>query len=266
MALILDSNARYDMPASFGPSAVPDVTVVTQAEVLVLAYKTCAKSSNTLIPNYFIADPEPTLTISHVTYRNVDYLGGRDYNEIVVTLGATANDRGRSVNAGFALVLWVDQPGAMVAGREYMGLPKILGHVSNLQADMDTLRFTCAEYEQVFLTGTATDLGPFPPDRLQRLNTSAAEVRTFGWRYLPAYGGGADLDQPTINMMRWNYQQAWSGTGSVEFAVPRFAAAPMSTAAIRAVADLPRLSPVRAFRGCGSARIDRNETRLLVAA
>ncbi len=260
MQVRLDAERRYDMPASFGPSAVPDRTVVDGARALVLTTHTRREAVEPLVPAHFSVPDRPTLTVAHMHYPDVDYLGGRSYNEIVVSVGAQFGAAGGRIDAALAVLLWVDQAGALIAGREYMGFPKLAARISDLD---EAMRFTCAEYDEAIVEGAARTLSPMGDEQLERLNARAGEVRTFGWKYIAAAGGGSDVDQPLINVMRWRYDQAWTGEGEFRFIPAAFADAPMSANAVNALAALPHEGPVRAFRGIGQATIDRTATRRL---
>lgn len=263
MPVQFEAGRRYDMPASFGPSIVPAMTSIPRGEALVLTTTTTRAAVEAIAPDHFTVPETPALTVAHMAYHDVDYLGGRSYNEIVVSVGASFASADGPIETSLAVALWVDQPGALIAGREFMGLPKILGNISDLD---DDLRFTCAEYDTVFLVGGARELAPIGEERLERLNTRAGDVRTFGWKYIAAAAGGSDVDLPIINTMRWSYEQAWSGVGDFSFAPPAFADAPMSAAVVAGLSTLPVDGPVRAFRGIGRAVIDRTATRRLVPA
>lgn len=269
MPLTLLATSRYDMPASFGPSVVPQRTVVSEAHALVLSGRTTRSAAEPLVPPHFTVPEEPTLTVSHMRYLDVDYLGGRSYNEVVVSLSATTVEAGERIDAALGLILWVDQPGALIAGREYMGLPKLLGRIPPLREDgEDALAFDCREYDSPLIEGRAFDMKRLDADRLDRLNTRAGEVRTFGWKYIPAPSaptGGGDLDYPLVNVMRWTYRDAWTGRGAFRFLPAEARDAPLSAAAVNALASLPLNGEVRAFRGIGEAVIDRTATRRLKA-
>lgn len=269
MTLSLLDDRRYDMPASFGPSMVPHRTSIARAESLVLSARTDAVAARALIPAHFDVPQEPTLTVAHMAYHDVDYLGGRSYNELVVSVGAGFGAADARIDAALALILWVDQPGALIAGREFMGLPKLMGRIPPLETrDGGDLAFTCSEYDAPLVEGQATNLNPLDAARLERLNARAGEVRTFGWKYLPAPqpAGGADLDYPVLNVMRWDYREAWTGTGRFAFLPASRRDAPLSAGAIEALSALPIVGDVRAFRGVGSAVIDRTATRRLAAS
>ena len=263
MNMSVSPHERYDMPVSFGPSKVPDRTYIDDAAACVLSYRTSAEAVRGLVPAYFTVPEDPVVTVAHMAYHGVDYLGGRGYNEIVISVSAGYADGQEQIDAAFAIVLWVDQVAALIAGREYMGLPKLPGLIPDLDVQGDKARFCCLEYDALLLEGTADHLEPLPADKLAKVNARAGEVRTFGWKYIAAPGRGADLDYPVLNVMRWDYKKAWSGSGALTFHTPSYQAAPMSSAALAAVSALPQLSPCRLFFGTGSAVIDRTVTRRL---
>lgn len=265
MSLRLQANRRYDMPASFGPSQVPEHTEIRQASVLALSCPVAAGDLLDWIPEHFSLPAEPSLTVSYVSYLNVDYLGGRDYNEIVVSVDAQARDGDALVAAPLALVLWVNQVGALIAGREFMGLAKLPGRIPDLQGEYDRPRFSMAEDEQVLLRGWAESLRGIPAERLRRINDRAGEVRTLGWKYIPNDQGGADADYPLVNVMRWRYDSVLTGEGDFQFMPATKAQAPLSHSVVAYLSGLRRLGPARAFYGRGSATIDRRATRRLKA-
>lgn len=257
---------RYDMPAMFGPSPVPDRTVIEDAHAIVLSFPTSRDAAEMLLPNHFRLPDAVTASISYVSYQDVDYLGGQGYNEIVVTLSALHGEVDDTIAAGFAPILWVNKVGALIAGREYMGLPKLFGTIPDAVISDSDAHFSCYEDHTLLLKGDASALRQLAPEVLDRVNEKAREVGTFGWKYIAAADGGSDLDYPLINVMRWHYNEAWSGNGSIEILTPDRAAAPFSAAALSVLTKLPLEGPVRAFRGKGRATIDRRATRKLAAA
>ncbi|WP_340268284.1 acetoacetate decarboxylase family protein [Sphingobium mellinum] len=254
---------RYDMPAVFGPSAVPDRTVVDDANALVLSFSTLPEAAGAMLPRHFVLPETVTVSISYVGYRNVDYLGGQDYNEVVVSLSALHVHEDETIAAAFAPVLWVNKVGALVAGREYMGLGKLIGVIPDMTMYDSDASFTCYEDDTLLMKGGASSLKRLAPSAIERVNAKAGEVQTFGWKYIAAPGGGADLDYPLLNVMRWDYRDCWTGEGWIEFMKADRRTAPFSSAALSVLAALPVHGPIRAFRGVGSATIDRSATRRL---
>lgn len=264
MSLTLQSGRRYDMPVGFGPSQVPDLTTIKEASVLAFSFATSREAVEQLLPAYFSAPETPQVNISHVCYRDVDYLGGRGYNEIVVTVSAIANDNGEPMEATFAPVLWVNQVGALIAGREFMGLAKLYADIPDLHDSAEGVGYRFAEYERDLLRVEAYELRELDGAALEKVQRRAQQVQTFGWKYIASPELQADVDYPLVNVMRWDYQRAWSGKARFEFIEQDRQSAPFSHEVVRVLSQLPVEGPIRAFRGEGSAFIDRAATRRLV--
>ncbi len=258
------SVTRYDMPALFGPSLMPDQSRVPHAEAIIISYETTRDAAAQLLPRFFEVPDAPVVSVSRIDYAGVDYLGGRGYREIVVTVSAIYQGAEGPLQAAFAPVMWVTEAGALIGGREYMGYAKLLGEMGPVEAASESRRFQCAEYGSVLLEGEASSLRPLSEESLAKVRRNAADVRTFGWKYIPgSHGEGPDADYPLVNSMRWDYQRAWSGEGRLTWHQPDRQAAPLSSRVMAALAAIPVKEYRRAFIGEGSAIIDRAATRRL---
>ncbi|WP_347270682.1 acetoacetate decarboxylase family protein [Rhizorhabdus histidinilytica] len=255
------ASRRFDMPALFGPSLIPDRTIVPFAEVVSISFETTTQAAARLMPRFFTPADPPIVTISRIDYREVDYLGGRGYGEIVVTVGALHPADPRP--AGFAPVMWVTEPAALIAGREYMGFAKLPATMDAIDHSSDGRGFAAREYEAGLIEGRVTGLRPLSTEALDKINRTASEVRTYGWKLIPGDGPEPDVDHPLVNVMRWHYDRAWSGDGELSFYRPSPAEAPMSARVVAALADLPIVAQRRAFVAEGRAEIDRSATRRL---
>lgn len=254
---------RYDMPAVFGPSLMPDQTHVPLAEVVAVSFETSKDAAAKLLPRFFELGDKATVSISRIDYQDVDYLGGRGYREVVVSVNAVYHGPSGAVNAGYAPVLWVSETGALIGGREYMGLAKLAGEMDDIDRDEGRRVFRCAEYGTTLLECQASGLRPLSDDAMARVRKGSAEVQSFGWKYIPSAEGKPDADYPLLNVMRWDYARAWSGESQVRICRPDQRAAPMSSRVMAALDALPVKEYRRAFVGEGSAIIDRAATRRL---
>lgn len=231
------------------------------AEVISISFETSIAAAERLLPRFFRASEPPVVTVTRIDYRDVDYLGGRGYREIVISVTALhANDERPS---GFAPVMWVTEPGALISGREFMGFAKLPASMEAIERTDGGRRFRASEYEAVLIEGDVSGLRPLSDDALARVNQSAGEVRTFGWKLIPGDGADPDVDHPMVNVMRWHYDRAWSGDGDIRFHRPDFCDAPLSARVVNVLADVPVVAYRRAFVAEGRAEIDRTATRRL---
>lgn len=257
---------RYDMPALFGPSPIPDSTVVENARSIVLSVPISVSSAETLLPVHFRPPENPTLSVAYVQYDVVDYLGGRGYNEIVVTVSAIHEGPDGVIAAAYSPVLWVNKVGALISGREYMGLPKLFGIIPECNDTDGGYEFCCFEEDTLLLRGSASELAPITGSSLEKLNARTKQVRTFGWKYIPGTEGNSDIDYPLVNVMRWNYHEAATGRGQFFFSDVDRRDAPMSSGALEVLRSIEPEGEMRAFYGKGVATIDRRATTRLSAA
>lgn len=253
---------RFDMPALFGPSVVPDRSLVPFAEVVSISFETSVAAAERLMPRFFKPAGPPIVTVTRIDYQDVDYLGGRGYREIVVSVGALHGDDERP--SGFAPVMWVTEPGALISGREFMGFAKLPAAMDAIERNSDGCSFRASEYDAVLMEGHVSGLRPLSDESLARVNHSAGEVRTFGWKLIPGDGETPDVDHPMMNVMRWHYSRAWSGDGEIRFHRPDARAAPLSAHVVDALANVPVIASRRAFVAEGRAEIDRTATRRLL--
>ena len=254
---------RYDMPASFGPSTMPPMTTVEHAIAVIISFETDSEAIAPLLPRQLSAAEPAVVSVASIAYPSTDYMGGRGYNEIVVTLSAVHEGPDGSVSAGFAPVLWVDQFGALFSGREFQGLPKLLAEVSSPQATDGGYRIGCSEYGTPLVRGEVSNLQPLSEDKLEAVRKNGAAVPTFGWKHIPSAAGEPDADYVTINYTRWAYDRAWTGDGTIEFLPASHKDAPFGGRVAAALAGLPIRRWKRAFVGEGTVIIDRTMTRKL---
>ncbi len=256
------AHERFDMPASFGPSTIPPMTTVAGAKAVICSFETEPDALAALLPRQLQPGEPAVVSVAAIHYPATDYMGGRGYNEIVVSLAARHGVGSDALNAGFACVLWVDQFGALAAGREFQGLPKLMGRIDIHQA-AEHATFGCAEYDAELLRASVTDLTPMSEDKLDAIRKAGTAVPTFGWKYIASPMGEPDADYVTVNYTRWSYDRAWTGAGTAEFLRPSFTDAPYGAKVAAALADLPVLRWRRAFVGEGTVIIDRTMTRRL---
>ena len=254
---------RYDMPALFGPSLMPDRSIIPRAEVVSISFATTPEAASRLVPRFFTPADPPVVTVTRIDYHDVDYLGGRGYREIVVAVSALYPGDARST--GFAPVMWVTEPAAMVAGREFMGFAKLPASMAAIDNSAEQRSFAASEYDATLIEGRVTGLHRLSSNALARVNEVAGDVRTYGWKLIPGDGVEPDVDQPMVNVMRWNYSDAWSGDGTLVFHRPTEIEAPMSARVVAVLADVPVVAWRRAFVAEGRAEIDRSATRRLAS-
>jgi acetoacetate decarboxylase len=264
MTAFIPSEQRYDMPAVFGPSLLNDREQVPDFQAVVISFETTPEAAARFLAPYFRLGDRAVISFSRMAYRGVSYLGGRGYEELVVSVDAVYDGPGGRIAAPYMPVLWVSDPAAIAAGREYMGYAKIFGELPAIETGETTTRhFRCLEFGTLLLSASATGLQPITGAALERVRAAAATSRALGWKYIAGPEGTVDADYPTFILNRFNYHAAYSGDAALELFRPNIQQAPASARILAAFADLPILKMRRAFVGHGDCIIDRAATRRL---
>ena len=260
----LKEGQRYDMPTAFGPSIYKTVTRVPELVLINTSFETTRDAAAALLPRYFELNDDNTVFVNRLTYKGVDYLGGREYREILIGVNAVYNGPKERLAAPYMAAVWVSEIAALISGREIQGYPKLHADIPAVASpdETDTIDFEMSEYGARLLSGTVRNLKRLPDTALEKIK-ARDNSHSFGWKYIPGTSTTPDVDYPTFLTMRWDYQRAWTGDGSVKFDKPDSLAAPSSSQAIRALGALPVKEFRRTFVTIASAEIDRGAVRRL---
>lgn len=255
---------RYEMPTVFGPSLIPALSVWGQVEMVSLSFLTDRAAAAALVPRGIdIVAERPAVTVSRMTYRDVDYLAGGGYNEVTVGVAASVDDEGGRVRGSYQPVVWVDEQIPIQIGREFLGYAKVPGLLPPVRTAADEARFTLRERNTLLITGCASGLRPVPPDRLDAVRRAAAEVTVIGWKYIPSLAGEPDADYPTRIPLRFDWDTVSAGGGELTFAAPPWTEAPVGARIVAALSRLPVLGECRSMVAAGTGSIDRLAARRL---
>ncbi len=242
-----DPTQRYDMPVVFGPSLLPDVTVMDDLQNVAVPFLTERAAIERFLPRFFEVEGDPVVTVSSSHNGGVDWLGGRQYNVVRVQVNvrlrsSSGGDRSpnHDVVGPYSLVIWESDPKPVIAGRELQGYAKIVGEIPDHQRAEGSAAFECREYGTRLLQGEAHGLEPLDPSVLSKLSGEREQV-ALGWKYIPNPEGGADVDYPTKLLSTVSVSEAWTGEGTVTFDSPTWQQAPGSAHIIDALKTLPVL-------------------------
>jgi len=261
---------RYDAPAVFGPSLMPDRSACEDCENWTISFETTRDAAARLLPRFFELDERAFVSVHRITYRGVDYLAGGEYRELAIGVDAVYNGPQETIKAAFTPVLWVDQVSALVSGRELLGSPKVYGRFPDAQFPPGGATFEAYEYDgrainALLMRGEFRNLSTLPAKALADVNArvKAMGVHTFGWKIIPSTEGAPDLDYPTLQLTRWQFDEARIGEGRISFLTPGPGEAPISARIMRVLADLPIKEYRKGLVARGAAVIERQMTRHL---
>lgn len=256
MAFKMDKNARYDQPVVFGPSLVPDVTVMKDFRNAAVTFLTDRAAIEQFLPTFFELAGDPLMTISSSHNGGVDWMGDRQYNVVRAQINVTYRGS-ETITGPYSIVIWESDPKPIIAGRELQGYAKIYAEIPDHVRTDTTLDFECREYDTRLLTGKLTGLRPVSDAKLAAMQ-SAPPHHALGWKYIPNPEGGADVDYPVKFSSSGEVFAAWEGQGEIIYDDPTWQQAPGSAHIIAALKSIPVLE----YRGASvihaSVKLPRN--------
>ncbi len=261
----LDPTQRYQLPVVFGPARFPDVSSIGSVRGLTIPFRTERSAMAKILPPFFEPADPPIVSVGHMTMGDVDYMGGRGYKVVRVTLSAVYRGSDETINATYTPVAWESDTAPIVLGRELSGYAKLFATIPDLDEVNGSYEFSCYEYEACLIRGHAGDLRPLPASELANLQVGGVDTVTLGWKYIPGTGRelAPDVNYPVVHHASFDYQAAWRGSGAIEFDVDAATGAPYSAHIIAALAELPVLEHKPALMVQGSMKLPRTEVRRL---
>lgn len=236
--------ARYDMPVAFGPSVAPPVEEGFQTYTTAVTYATTKDAIASLLPQWFEPADQQTVTVTYTRMVNMKWMGGRNYNIVNVgaNVGCIAGDE--PFDGRYTLAIWESDCAPVLAGREYMGSPKLIADIPDVDVFATEFAFRCHEYDAPLIEATIRDMRAMTAEELAPIVESGREVVGLNWKYIPGLDGEPDVSYPTALYMQFTYERGARGQGDVTFASPTDAEAPYSAKILRALGKVPLLEHV----------------------
>jgi hypothetical protein len=233
-----EPGVRYDMPVVFGPSELPKTTTYGGKRTITHAFLTDPAAVEPLVPYHFTLGSPAKISIIARMHLGVDWLAGRSYNSVRVSVDVEARHGGETLRGPYGLVVWESDPRPAFVGREYLGTSKIVGEVPDHVYNGDLAAFECFEYGTRLLRVDVSELRPVS-DEVVRQRNSAGDTVTLCWKYISGPGGTVDADYPIKMVSRGSIDSMATGASSLTFGNPTWAECPISHRIIAALAALP---------------------------
>ncbi|MGH2937941.1 MAG: acetoacetate decarboxylase family protein [Solirubrobacterales bacterium] len=243
----MQAGVRYDMPANFGPSIMPDTSVTGHQLVAGIGFETEPDALAAILPSHFRPAREPIVQVTAHPVRGVDWLHGRGYNIVTVSASVVPVDA-PDEEGPLSIVAWETDASAIFLGREFLGMPKLWAEIPDIRKDGSSWSFSCSEYGAGLLEVALEDMTPLGEEKVAEMNTAGSPGVLYGWKYIPGPGGEPDADYALrIPLGSATVTSAWSGTGKLEFGSPGPADAPLSSHVIAGLRGLPVVAVKDAF-------------------
>ncbi len=241
MTFVQQRTARYDMPVAYGPSVASPVEEGFETYTAALTYATSQDAVAALLPRWFEPADDPTITVNYTRMVNMRWMGGRNYNIVSVGTNAVCIVGDDPPTGSYGLAIWETDCAPILAGREYMGSPKLMAEIADVDVFASNFAFRCSEYGTPLIDGKVSDVREMDSDELAPIAAAAQEVVGLNWKYMAGLNDEPDADYPTALYMQFNYERGARGRGEVTFGAPSDREAPYSAKIVRVLGDLPLL-------------------------
>lgn len=246
----------YRMPTHFGPSTGPrrgpdgikfackDGSESTTYAVSFLSDK--AQLEN-LIPEGFQIRGEPVVTVAFSQLRKLEWLAGRGYNVLGVTLPVTFTGKVDRAKGELLTVLWENLCDPIITGREELGFSKIYCELPEPVTYNGVTEGTASWLGFKFMDLKIQDLKSVPAAEFPKpVNNRSADGAWNGllhYKYMPKsfVPGSADAAYTVLTpaeMPNRAVQEISKGTGQVKFHRARWEDMPTQYTIVNALADL----------------------------
>lgn len=197
----------YRMPTQFGPSLGPrqlpegrefNFTKAPNTTSLSLSFRSNPEQLKALLPDCFSLGDEPIVSIIASQMTGVDWLAGRGYSMVWVSIPAKFSGKVDKVEGSFLCVLFENRCEPIITGREELGFSKVYADISGPIISDGQAKVETSWDGFKFLDIEVSDLVETPI----QANTNS-DMRNDGvmhYKYMPKTGewGSADIEYPTF--------------------------------------------------------------------
>ncbi|MEM1112933.1 MAG: acetoacetate decarboxylase family protein [Pseudomonadota bacterium] len=205
MSYTLEQGKLYRMPTHFGPSLGPrqgpddrrfEVRESSKQRTLTARFAVSGGQFEPFLPPGFSVQSETILSISYTEITEIEWLAGRGYNTLGVTLGARCTGATEVVDGDFLMVLWENMCDPIITGREELGFSKIFCDLPPLRIMPDSIAAEASWDSHIFARIRAEGGHAIDPTELPASDSSGL----LHYKYLPRTGapGEADVAYPTL--------------------------------------------------------------------
>lgn len=258
MSYTFQPNQMYHMPTHFGPATGPrrgpdgrrfDCRNNPKVTALRVSFLSNADQLEALLPPGFSLHGEPIVTVEATYMKEIEWLAGRGYNMLGVTIPARFDGAVDKVSGPFLLVLWENLADPIITGREELGFSKIYCELPEICVMPESASAQASWLGFQFLDVRVDGLKP----RTESAPASAADG-LLHYKYMPRTGdwGSADVEYAVMTPAGSNatVHEDLVGSGSLQWNPARWEDLPTFYQAVNALAELE----VKQFLGSSLTR------------
>lgn len=211
----LDDDTIYAMPLAMGPlpsRADRPRSVYRKTDSLFVQFRTEPDAIRGLVPGCYIVGEEATITVSFTENTGVDFLAGRGYRIVTITVPARFEGTRDQLAGPYTLVMYEDDAIPILGGRERLGVPKVYADITGLMPTAEsTLRCEASLWGHLLFGIEVESM-----KRQSFIVRRTAEKRLnehpyLCYKYIPSFDGAPDASYPTVMWMDRTISELWIG-------------------------------------------------------
>ncbi len=251
----LKSKTMYLMPTHFGPMSGPrqgpgghlGAFSVDQRKSRTYAVSFLSERNQleALLPEGFELVGEPVVTVAQTHMTEIDWLAGRGYNVLGVTVQARFNGARDQATGPFLLVLWENLTDPILTGREQLGFSKIYCELPEPVIHGGDTHCTASWLGFRFMDMKLTNMAEVkaPEVAVSQAPADGSPQGTLHYKYVPKTGewGEADAEYAVLSPLNPPLRPPtglWRGEGSVTFQRARWEDLPTQYMIVNALQEL----------------------------
>jgi acetoacetate decarboxylase len=175
------------MPFNFGPrdNDVRNSGWYRDVSMLIVPYKTDADILRKIIPEHFKISDEPTISVNYACNKDIDWLAGRNYNLISVSVEAIFSGDVDEVAASYNLVMWENLTDPILTGRELQGIPKIYADIDDISYGSNSANVRMSHFNNPILDIAISNTVHLDKKIVDEVVKEKSDMKSFGYRYIP---------------------------------------------------------------------------------
>lgn len=261
----IDPTKLYMMPHIMGPqydkNPLPKIQY-PQSETVVIQYLTEKEVAEKLLPDCYIVDDEPVVTVVFAYHRGLHFLAGNGYNIATFQISASFHGTKDHLEGDYIPIMFENQTTPILGGREFLGVPKLFADIPPMKV-MPNGHVKC----EVSLWGHLLFGIELPQMKKQNPVVKAVaskQINNRPWlayKYIPSLDGPPDADYPTTTRNDIKINEIWMGNqGSLYFGSATEEDIGLAVNVIEALRTLSivKIKRVLYFKGSAVLRFDQS--------
>ena len=185
----------YRMPTHFGPSLGPrqgeDGRKFNNREspkttTLTVSFLTNSNQLEHFLPEGFELHGEPVVTVFASYFKEIEWLAGRGYNVLGVTIPTVYRGKQETAQGNFLLVLWENLADPIITGREDLGYAKVYCELPELVRTDENACAVASWLGFKFLDLEVSQFTEQSPDEIATFENNQTGDGVLHYKYIPS--------------------------------------------------------------------------------